>query len=76
MSPRAARRVVEVPSGPARLPGMLDVPAEAIGLVIFAEGSGSSRHTPRNRIVATVLREAGLATLLMDLLTEIGRAHV
>lgn len=63
------RRVVEVPSGPARLPGMIDVPAEALGLVIFAHGSGSSRHAPRNRVLANVLRDARLATLLMDLLT-------
>ncbi len=48
---------------------MLDVPAEAAGLVIFAQGSGSSRHAPRNRVVAGLLREARLATLLMDLLT-------
>ncbi len=48
---------------------MLDVPGEAIGVVIFAQGSGSSRHAPRNRVVANVLREARLATLLMDLLT-------
>lgn len=48
---------------------MLDVPAEATGLVIFAQGSGSSRHAPRNRVVANVFREARLATLLMDLLT-------
>jgi len=60
---------VEVPSGPARLPGMLDVPSEATGLVIFAHGSGTSRHAPRNRILANVLREARLASLLMDLLT-------
>jgi putative phosphoribosyl transferase len=69
VSRRATRRVVEVPSGPARLPGMLDVPADAAGIVIFAQGSGSSRHAPRNRALAGVLRDARLATLLMDLLT-------
>jgi len=69
MMRRATRRVVEVPSGPVRLPGMLEVPAEASGLVIFAQGSGSSRHAPRNQVVVNVLREAHLATLLMDLLT-------
>lgn len=69
MNTRATRRVVEVPSGPVRLPGMLEVPAGAQALVIFAQGSGSSRHAPRNRVVANGLREAGLATLLMDLLT-------
>lgn len=69
MNRRSTRRVVEVPSGPARLPAMLDLPAEAIGVVIFAQGSGSSRHAPHNRAVANTLREARVATLLMDLLT-------
>ncbi len=49
--------------------GDLSVPAEALGLVIFAHGSGSSRFSPRNRFVAGVLQKAGLATLLLDLLT-------
>jgi putative phosphoribosyl transferase len=66
---KSTQRVVEVPSGPARLPGMLDLPAETIGVVIFAQGSGSSRHAPHNRAVASTLREARVATLLMDLLT-------
>jgi len=48
---------------------MLETPADAAGLVIFAQGSGSSRHAPHNRIVANFLRDARLATLLMDLLT-------
>lgn len=69
MNRKSTRRVVEVPSGPARLPGMLDLPTEAIGVVIFAQGSGSSRHTPHNRAVANTLREACVATLLIDLLT-------
>lgn len=69
MNRRSTRRVIEVPSGPARLPGMLDLPAEAIGIVIFAQGSGSSRHAPHNRAVANTLREARVATLLIDLLT-------
>ncbi|MGZ6694630.1 MAG: dienelactone hydrolase family protein, partial [Solirubrobacteraceae bacterium] len=51
------------------LQGDLARPPDASGLVIFAHGSGSSRRSPRNRDVATALREAGLATLLMDLLT-------
>jgi predicted phosphoribosyltransferase/dienelactone hydrolase len=50
--------------------GHLTVPDGAHGVVLFAHGSGSSRHSPRNRYVATVLNEAGLATLLFDLLTE------
>lgn len=49
--------------------GALAVPAAAKGVVLFAHGSGSSRHSPRNRFVADVLQQAGLATLLMDLLT-------
>ena len=51
------------------LPGHLTVPANALGLVIFAHGSGSSRHSPRNVSVARELRDAGLGTLLFDLLT-------
>lgn len=52
------------------LEGELLVPDEATGLVVFAHGSGSSRHSPRNNYVAEVLREHGLGTLLFDLLTE------
>ena len=62
-------QLVQVPAGAATLDGNLGVPAGARGIVLFAHGSGSSRHSPRNRYVAGVLREAGLATLLMDLLT-------
>lgn len=53
----------------AALAGSLTVPAHAPGIVLFAHGSGSSRFSPRNRAVATILNEAGLATLLFDLLT-------
>lgn len=53
-----------------RLGATLSVPAAAHGLVIFAHGSGSSRHSPRNRFVAESLNERGLATLLLDLLTD------
>ena len=70
---------VQVAAGPVRLGGHLTVPENAIGLVVFAHGSGSSRHSPRNRYVAAVLNEAGLATLLFDLLTveeELDRANV
>jgi dienelactone hydrolase len=52
------------------LDGDLTMPAGARGVVLFAHGSGSSRHSPRNRYVARVLREAGLGTLLVDLLTR------
>lgn len=53
----------------ATLEGALAVPAGASGVVLFAHGSGSGRHSPRNRFVAEQLRKAGLATLLIDLLT-------
>lgn len=55
--------------GPVRLPGELTTPDDAIGFVVFAHGSGSSRHSPRNRAVASRLNSAGLATVLFDLLT-------
>ncbi len=51
------------------LDGVLEVPQGSSGLVVFAHGSGSSRHSPRNRFVAEILNQAGLATLLFDLLT-------
>jgi putative phosphoribosyl transferase len=60
---------VSIPVDGAKLQGSLNIPPGARGLVLFAHGSGSSRHSPRNRYVASVLREGGLATLLMDLLT-------
>jgi putative phosphoribosyl transferase len=55
----------------ATLVGHLTVPVGASGLVVFAHGSGSSRHSPRNRVVAEVLNDRGVATLLLDLLTEV-----
>jgi putative phosphoribosyl transferase len=70
---------VEIPTRSAVLKGTLDVPPGARGIVLFAHGSGSSRFSPRNRFVASVLREAGLGTLLLDLLTpseEADRANV
>jgi putative phosphoribosyl transferase len=60
---------VEVWTGEVALDGDLTVPQGAAGLVVFAHGSGSSRFSPRNRLVARALVEAGLATLLFDLLT-------
>jgi putative phosphoribosyl transferase len=62
-------REVRVPAGAATLEGNLGNPGGARGIVLFAHGSGSGRHSPRNRYVAAALREAGLATLLIDLLT-------
>ena len=70
---------VTVPAGPVQLAGQLTVPDGALGVVAFAHGSGSSRHSPRNRFVAAELNAAGFATLLFDLLTvseERDRANV
>ena len=62
-------RPVRVPAGSALLEGDLGIPEGARGVVLFAHGSGSSRHSSRNRFVAGELRAGGLATLLIDLLT-------
>ena len=62
-------RAVSVAAGAVTLDGTLGLPPDARGVVLFAHGSGSGRHSPRNRHVARVLHEAGLATLLLDLLT-------
>jgi len=70
---------VEIPAGATTLQGHLHVPESSAGVVVFAHGSGSSRHSPRNRFVADVLYRAGLGTLLLDLLTadeEVDRANV
>jgi putative phosphoribosyl transferase len=70
---------IEVDAGGARLRGRLTIPEPALGVVIFVHGSGSSRHSPRNRYVASILVEHGLGTLLFDLLTpeeERERANV
>lgn len=61
---------VQIQDGHAVLYGTLIVPDKAIALVLFAHGSGSSRHSPRNQFVARTLNQAGLATLLFDLLTQ------
>lgn len=63
-------RELPLPVAGARLAGRLTVPAGARGVVVFAHGSGSGRHSPRNRHVAEYLNRTGLATLLFDLLTE------
>ncbi len=66
-------RNVQIPSGTSgdvMLEGELSVPMGATGLVLFAHGSGSSRHSPRNQFVARTIREAALGTLLFDLLTR------
>ncbi len=60
---------VQIQAGRAVLSGNLTIPENATGLVLFAHGSGSSRHSPRNQFVARTLNNEGLATLLFDLLT-------
>jgi putative phosphoribosyl transferase len=62
--------LVSLAAGEVNLEGNLVIPDGATGIVIFAHGSGSSRHSPRNRYVAGVLQRAGLGTLLIDLLTH------
>ena len=62
-------QLISVPAGSVTLNGNLTMPEDARAVVLFAHGSGSSRHSPRNRYVARVLNEAKLATLLIDLLT-------
>lgn len=63
-------KVVRIQTATGFIEGSLAIPATALGAVIFAHGSGSSRHSPRNQFVAEVLHRAGLATLLVDLLTN------
>jgi putative phosphoribosyl transferase len=61
--------LVRIPSGKVTLEGVLELPARPAGIVVFSHGSGSGRHSPRNQFVAKTLRDAGLGTLLLDLLT-------
>ena len=65
---------VQIQAGRAVLSGNLDLPKTAGALVLFAHGSGSSCHSPRNQFVARTLNDAGLATLLFDLLTQVEEA--
>ena len=77
--PPALDAEVQVRAGRTRLGGHLTIPESARGIVVFAHGSGSSRHSPRNRHVASILNDAGLGTLLFDLLTpdeELNRGNV
>ena len=62
-------RYVQILTTGVRLEGIVSIPEEARGIVLFVHGSGSSRHSPRNQYVAQTLQEGGLATLLFDLLT-------
>jgi putative phosphoribosyl transferase len=69
METGAESMTLQIPAGEIMLTGDLEIPEDARGLVLFAHGSGSSRRSPRNQAVAEVLRDAGMATLLFDLLT-------
>jgi pimeloyl-ACP methyl ester carboxylesterase len=77
-----SERLVHVMVGPVTLEGNIYVPSDARRIVLLAHGSGSSRHSPRNRFIASVLQQGGLATLLIDLLTadeeriDAGTAHL
>jgi len=66
----ALKNLVSISVENVDLEGNLDIPQGARGIVLFAHGSGSSRHSPRNKYVAGILKKAGLATLLFDLLTK------
>lgn len=70
MDTKLSTQAIQIPVSDARLPGDLTLPEGAKGIVIFSHGSGSSRKSPRNRYVAEQLQESGMATLLLDLLTE------
>lgn len=77
--PMALDEDVTIKAGRLRLAGHLTVPKDAAGIVVFAYGSGSSRHSPRNRLVAGALNDTGVGTLLFDLLTateELRRSNV
>jgi dienelactone hydrolase len=63
-------QIVTIPANGIKLEGALVIPSNAQGVVLFAHGSGSSRHSPRNNFVAQVLQSVGMGTLLMDLLTR------
>jgi putative phosphoribosyl transferase len=79
VDPPARDEDVEVQAAAVRLGGRLTLPEDSAGVVVFAHGSGSSRHSPRNRYVADVLNQARIGTLLFDLLTvdeELDRANV
>jgi putative phosphoribosyl transferase len=72
----AKRELVNIRDGTALMEGMLEMAERAVGVVLFAHGSGSSRLSPRNNYVAAILRDAHIATLLLDLLTpDEGRTY-
>ena len=75
MARNVYEKLVHVKIGETILEGNLVMPQGSEGIVLFAHGSGSSRHSPRNQYVAGVLHEAGLSTLLIDLLTVALHRH-
>jgi putative phosphoribosyl transferase len=70
-----ARALIHIQHDDIGMEGMLELPHEPLGVVLFAHGSGSSRLSPRNNYVARILREAGIGTLLLDLLSAEEEAH-
>lgn len=70
MQTEAVKKLVSIPADQVVLEGLLELPGNAAGVVLFAHGSGSSRHSPRNNFVAQILRRTGTGTLLFDLLTS------
>jgi putative phosphoribosyl transferase len=70
MTTAKLEQLVHIRADGVTLEGMLELPENAQGVVLFAHGSGSSRHSPRNNYVAGILRDAGVGTLLIDLLTQ------
>jgi dienelactone hydrolase len=70
-----ARALIHIQHDDTSMEGMLELPHEPLGIVLFAHGSGSSRLSPRNNYVARILREAGIGTLLLDLLSAEEEAH-
>ncbi|MBI3418416.1 MAG: hypothetical protein HY043_24260 [Verrucomicrobia bacterium] len=72
---QSALRSVRIAAGSVTLDGEWCVPEGAVGIVLFAHGSGSSRHSPRNQAVARALQESGTGTLLFDLLTRAEEAE-
>jgi acetyl esterase/lipase len=70
-----ARALIHIQHDQTSMEGMLELPHDALGIVLFAHGSGSSRLSPRNNYVARILREAGIGTLLLDLLSAEEELH-
>lgn len=70
MKKQIVQQEIKIPIGELEIDGILNIPPDSIGIVLFAHGSGSSRFSPRNQYVAKVLQDENVATLLMDLFTS------